>query len=143
MSERVILNSNRVVRYFGQQNTECHKNVPTQGAFELKLKADGLEKYLSVFWLEHYRYKRLENVRRDVCKSVTVPRSGSGRLAVLNVAEIKNALAVLGLNGMVRHLHSGHEPSHSGVLGFGAKNRLAAASLARLVKRNDVVAARK
>ncbi len=114
---------------------------PKPAAFMLREN----EEYLSVNWLEHSGQPDLAAAVRHAEGAVGRFRQlrKSCRFAVLNVGAVKTAIAThAGIALRVEHLPLEGNPSHSGIFGHAAADRILALDianeLAALVRREDM-----
>lgn len=137
MKRGQIGEKHHVTRYCKPMSVDDN-GLPMASAFKLRYK----EEYLSVNWLEFFETsdlpQRIDFVRkafRD--KNYTI--KPNGRLAVLRVGEVKDLISRLGLYPVrVEHLPGKNNPSHSGIFGYTASDRLIALEIAGLVRITDM-----
>ena len=136
-----MLPHHHVARYCRRRDIGI-SGVPLDTAFYLRSG----EEYLSTNWLEHFH----ESERRSQIEGVIGALAGKGfrvagggSFAVLGVGDATSACkGRLDLNVRFVVLGDAHDPSHTGIYGYGERNVSAAALLAALVGRDEVHPAR-
>ena len=127
--------THHISRYCKPSSIDKEKQLPLASAFKLR---EG-EEYLSVNWLEYFEAEDLNQAIdfvRQAFRDKNYSVKHNGRFALLRVKEVKNM--ILGL----RYLPSKNDPSHSGIFGYTASDRLIALKIAELVRTEDVYPAK-
>ena len=114
--------------------------LPLACAFQLRLKLN--EKYLSVNWLEYYNElnlaKAVDCVRQAFLNKGYKP-ARSGRFAVLQVNQMKSVISGLSSKPFrVKYLPKAKDPSHTGVFGYTASDKLIALKISELACTEDM-----
>ena len=100
------------------------------------------ERHLSINWLEFFgtakaRDDQIHDVRHALqAKGYRI--SPNGRLAVLNVGDVKRVAIELNTTLRVRRIPRPNDPSHAGILGYSAGDLPVALALQSLVREEDV-----
>ena len=104
------------------------------------------EEYLSTNWLEYFHESERQSQIDGVIGALAGKGfhvAGNGSLAVLAVGDATSACKDrLDLDVRFMVLGDAHDPSHTGIYGYGERNVSAPALLAALVGRNEVYPAR-
>ena len=124
-----------VSRYCSPLRVE--NGLPLAAAFELRAQ----DEFLSVNWLEYWGEPdldtALDEVRKELQRDLQV--KNDGRLAVLNVSEVKLAIEqVTRRPSSITHQPTVTMKSHAGVFGFSTSDFEAAVELARIARPESV-----
>lgn len=112
--------------------------LPLACAFQLRLQ----EGYLSVNWLEYYKELNLA-VAIDCVRQAFINKgykpARSGRFAVLQVNQMKSVVSSLSSKPFrVKYLPTAKDPSHTGIFGYTASDKLIALKISELACAEDM-----
>lgn len=139
MPETEIDEKDHVARYCKPPCVRAD-GLPLACAFQLRLKLN--ENYLSVNWLEYFNelnLARAVDCVRQVFRNKGYRPASSGRFAVLQVDQIKSVISSLSPKPFrVKYLPTAKDPSHTGIFGYTASDKLIALKISELACAEDM-----
>ena len=128
-----VPNSDHVVHYCSPSNVDKEEGLPTARAFFPRDHG----KYLSVNWLEYLKKPDIDSavacVRPVLAKKIML--RSNGRLAVLNVGQVKSAARAAGNTALdFEHRPEPNDESHAVLTGYSSGDIAVGLALQSLVR---------